>query len=57
MVQALAFTRNNASKMIQVEDIAQAAGISRRQLERLFREYIGRTPGAEIQRLRIERAK
>ena len=57
LVQAVAYIRSHAAQPILVEDVAGRVGVSRRQLERLFRETLGRTPGAEIQRLRLERAK
>jgi len=56
LVEAVAYIRNHAAQSIRVEDVAGKVGVSRRQLERLFRETLGRTPGAEIQRLRLERA-
>ena len=57
LVQAVACIRKHASQPMQIEDLGRMVGVSRRQLERLFRETLGRTPGAEIQRLRLERAR
>ena len=37
--------------------VADEVGLSRRVLERRFLQYLGRTPKAEIMRIRIERAK
>lgn len=39
------------------EELATAAGVSTRQLERLFRAELGRTPGAHYLALRLERAR
>ena len=37
--------------------MARIAGLSRRGLHKAFLEHLGRNPGAELQRFRIERAK
>jgi LacI family transcriptional regulator len=42
---------------IRVKDLLNVAGMSRRGLHKAFLENIGRTPGQELQRLRIEKAK
>jgi LacI family transcriptional regulator len=42
---------------ISVEDLVRVAAMSRRALHKAFLENLGRTPGQEIQRARIERAK
>jgi LacI family transcriptional regulator len=57
LVQAMQFIRNFACKGIEVPDVAEQVGISRRVLERRFLHYLGRTPKAEIMRVRIEHAK
>jgi LacI family transcriptional regulator len=57
LVQAMQFIRNFACKGIEVPDVAEHVGISRRVLERRFLHYLGRTPKAEIMRVRIEHAK
>jgi LacI family transcriptional regulator len=57
LVKALSFIRENASRMIQVEDITRHASVSRRGLERRFVQVLGRTPAAEIRRVHLERAK
>ena len=38
-------------------DLATAAGVTPRQLERLFQRELGRTPGAHYLQLRLERAR
>lgn len=57
LLRALGFIRENAAKAIHVDDILEAVPISRRTLERLFQEQLGRTPAEEIRRVRLDRAK
>ncbi|MDM4013917.1 AraC family transcriptional regulator [Roseiconus lacunae] len=54
---ALQFIRAHAAKGASVEDVAKAAAVSRRKLEQLFRETLQRTPGSELRRVRLDRAK
>jgi LacI family transcriptional regulator len=42
---------------ISVEDLVTVAAMSRRGMHKAFLEQIGRTPGQELQRVRIEHAK
>ena len=42
---------------ICISDLVGIAGMSRRGLHKAFLEHLGRTPGHELQRFRIERAK
>ena len=51
------FIHDHATEFIQVEDVVQHVAISRRNLETRFRKLVGRTPHAELQRVRLERAK
>jgi len=57
LVQAVAYIRDHAAEPIRVEDVTEAVVISRRQLERYFQETLGRTPAAEIRRVRLQQAK
>ena len=57
MNRALAHIRDHLRRGINVNELAAGIGVSRRLLERKFRKTLGRTPLAEIQRLRLERAK
>jgi LacI family transcriptional regulator len=57
LVKALGFIRINPSQPMSVDDIARHAGVSRRVLERQFKEVLGRAPAAEIRRVRLDRAK
>lgn len=51
------YLREHAFEAISVNDMARAAGMSRRVFERRFVTQVGRAPKAEVLRLRIERAK
>jgi len=57
LAAALSFIRSHATDPIQVGDVLRAVAVSRRWLERRFREILGRGPGAEIRRVRLARAK
>jgi len=54
---ALQFIRQEQGFDISVNSVADAVAVSRRSLERRFRETIGRTILEEIQLARVERAK
>ncbi|MFV1994575.1 MAG: helix-turn-helix domain-containing protein, partial [Verrucomicrobiales bacterium] len=55
--RALDFVRDEAGKRIQVEMVAKAAGVSRRQLERLFKRELRRTVLAVIHESKTALAK
>lgn len=57
LAQAIRFIRERAHTPIQVVDVLEKVLISRRSLERRFRQYLGRSPQQEIQRVRLELAK
>jgi LacI family transcriptional regulator len=57
VAQAVRFIREHACQGIGVPQVVAAVGLSRRMLERRFRQYLGRTPQKEIMRVRIEHAK
>jgi LacI family transcriptional regulator len=57
MARAMRYIRDHACKGIDVSHMAAAIGLSRSFLERGFRQYLGRSPKAEIMRVRVERAK
>jgi LacI family transcriptional regulator len=56
MVRALQFIRENPARAIQVDDVARQAGLCRRALELRFQHLLGRSPAAEIRKVRIDRA-
>lgn len=57
LVEALRFIREHAREPITIDDVLARLSLSRRSLERRFREAIGRSPRAEIERVRMERAR
>lgn len=57
VVQAMRFIRDSACSGVEVPRVAEEVGLSNSVLERRFRKHLGRTPKAEIMRVRIERAK
>jgi AraC-like DNA-binding protein len=54
---AMQFIANHSRDPVSVEDIAGAAGASRRALELRFRARLNRSVAAEMRRVRIEHAK
>jgi LacI family transcriptional regulator len=54
---ALQFIRREKGRGVSVADVAAEVAVSRRHLERRFRETVGRTILEEIQSARIEHAK
>jgi LacI family transcriptional regulator len=57
VAQALNIIRRRACSGIDVHSVLEQLPLSRRSLEQRFRQLLGRSPGAEIQRVRIEQAK
>ena len=57
LARAVAFIRGHAADPIQVNDVLREVPVSRRWLERRFHEVLGRGPGEEIRRVRLQRAK
>ncbi len=57
LAEAIRFMRAHASEPIRVQDIPRHVPISRRVLEQQCKRLLGRSPAAELRRLRIERAK
>jgi LacI family transcriptional regulator len=55
--QALAVLRENSKHLEAVEQAVAASGLSRRQLERAFREHLGRSIADQVALLRLIRAK
>jgi LacI family transcriptional regulator len=54
---AVRFVRERACRRIQISDVADEAGVSLSTLKSRFKAVVGRTIHAEIQRVRIERAR
>lgn len=54
---ALELMSNNVEELIELDDIAQYAGCSRRHLERLFIRHVNATPQRYYMELRLTRAR
>lgn len=57
IAEALALMEANLGEPLQTEDIARLVGISRRQLERLFRQHLGTLPSRHYLELRLKQAR
>lgn len=57
VARSLRFMLEHCQEPIGVDDLVKAAAMSRRALHQAFMQHIGRPPGAELHRVRIERAK
>ena len=57
LASAVRFIRENAALPIDVSDVVGQVPISRRTLEKLFRDRLGRSPLEEIRRMRILKAQ
>ncbi len=55
--RSLRFISEHFQEPIHLKDLLAAAAMSRRGLHKAFLLHLGRTPGQELQRARIERAK
>ena len=57
IARSLRFLWEHCHEPISVDDLVKVAAMSRRGFHQAFLEHIGRPPGHELQRVRIERAK
>ncbi|EBX5203087.1 hypothetical protein DSG44_12770, partial [Salmonella enterica subsp. enterica serovar Typhimurium] len=57
VIQAMHFIRNHACKGIKVEQVLDAVGISRSNLEKRFKEEVGETIHALIHAEKLEKAR
>jgi transcriptional regulator GlxA family with amidase domain len=57
LVEAVALMEANIGEPLTTEDIARLVGVSRRQLERLFRQHLDALPSRWYLELRLERAR
>ncbi len=55
--RALTFAKANLQKMLSVDQFAEAASLSLRQFNRLFRKETGSSPAQALERLRTEAAR
>lgn len=57
LIHAIEMMEANVEEPLDQEMLARYVGLSRRQLERLFRKHLGRTPAQYYLELRLERAR
>jgi len=57
LIMAIELMEANIEEPLSQEMLARYVGLSRRQLERLFRRHLGRTPAQYYLELRLERAR
>ena len=57
LLSAIEMMESNVEEPLDQEMLARYVGLSRRQLERLFRKNLGRTPAQYYLELRLERAR
>jgi len=57
LTNAIELMEANIDEVLSIEDIATHSGVSRRQLERLFKRYLDLTPSQFYMHLRLKRAR
>lgn len=57
LVEAATIMHANIDDPLSVDEVAVQAGISRRQLERLFKRHVGQVPTRYYQQMRLRRAR
>ncbi|MCC6073023.1 GlxA family transcriptional regulator [Massilia sp. GCM10020059] len=57
LTEAVSLMEANIEEPLSTDDIANLVGISRRQLERLFKQYLGSLPSRYYLELRLQRAR
>ncbi len=57
LVQIIGLFDQHLDEALNLDDVAGQAGISRRQMERLFNRHIGKTPKQYLMDLRLQRAR
>lgn len=57
LAAAIELMNANIEEPLSADDIAQLSGVSRRQLERLFKQYLGSVPSRYYLELRLQRAR
>ncbi len=57
LIAAARIMSDNVEDVLLMEAIARQAGVSRRQLERLFKTYTGKSPASFYRDLRLERGR
>jgi transcriptional regulator GlxA family with amidase domain len=57
LIEAAALMEANIEEPLEIWDIANLVGVSQRQIERLFKRYVGQTPAQFYLELRLRRAQ
>lgn len=57
LVEALALMEANLAEPLPTEEVARLVGVSRRQLERLFKQHLDALPSRHYLELRLQRAR
>ena len=57
LTEAVELMESNLEELINLDDLASLVGVSRRQLERLFRKYLGCVPRRYYLDLRLKKAR
>jgi transcriptional regulator GlxA family with amidase domain len=57
LIEAIGLMETHLEDALTQEDLAMSVGLSRRQLERLFRRYLGKSPARYYLELRLHRAR
>lgn len=57
LTEAVTLMENNIEETLSTDDIAQLVGLSRRQLERQFKQYLGTMPSRYYLELRLKKAR
>jgi AraC-like DNA-binding protein len=57
LTEAVTLMEANIEEPLSTDDIANLVGLSRRQLERLFKQYLGSLPSRYYLELRLQRAR
>jgi transcriptional regulator GlxA family with amidase domain len=57
LAEAVALMEANIEEPLSTDEIAQLVGISRRQLERQFKQYLGSVPSRYYMELRLQKAR
>jgi len=57
LTEAVTLMESNIEEPLSTDDIASLVGISRRQLERLFKQYLGSLPSRYYLEMRLQRAR
>lgn len=57
LAEALSLMEANLAEPLPTEDVARLVGVSRRQLERLFKQYLNALPSRYYMELRLNRAR